>query len=279
MPSFSADGVSLYYEVTGTGLPLVWSHEFAGNYESWEPQVRYFSRRYQVITYAAGRYPPSDVPGNPDAYSQGLAVEDLYLLLKHLGIGQAYIGGLSMGGTTALGFGIAHPEMAKALVVASAGSGSTGGEAFQQSGQALIARLRNEGMGPVANDYARGETRVQFLRKDPRGLEEFHRGLAAHSAQGSALTFGGVQLKRPSVYALEARLRELTMPVLVMIGDEDEPCVEPANFLKRIIPRAGLAVFPQSGHTINLEEPDLFNRTVSDFLTAAEGERWAKGAG
>lgn len=69
------------------------------------------------------------------------------------------------------------------------------------------------------------------------------------------------------------------MPVLVMIGDEDEPCVEPANFLKRIIPRAGLAVFPQSGHTINLEEPYLFNRTVSDFLTAAEGERWAKGAG
>jgi len=276
VPSFSSEGVNIYYEVTGTGFPLVWSHEFAGSHESWEPQVRYFSRRYQVITYAARGYLPSDVPTDPAAYSQDLAVEDLYLLLKHLSISQAYIGGLSMGGTTALSFGIAHPKMSKALIVASAGSGSSGGEAFQRSGQALIARLRGEGMGPVADDYARGETRVQFLRKDPRGWEEFYRGLSAHSALGSALTFGGVQLKRPSVYALGDRLRDLSMPVLVMIGDEDEPCVEPAIFLKKTISNAGLTVFPQSGHTINLEEPDLFNRAVSDFFAAVEAGRWGR---
>ena len=279
MPSFSADGVNVYYEVTGRGFPLVWCHEFAGNFESWEPQVRYFSRRYQVITYAARGYPPSGVPDDPAVYSQNLAVEDLYLLLQHLGISQAYIGGLSMGGTTALNFGIAHPEMARALIIAAAGSGSNGAEEFRQSGLELIDRLMSEGMEAVAADYARGETRVQFLRKDPRGWEEFHRCLSAHSAPGMALTYQGVQLNRPTVYALEENLRALPMPVLIMIGDEDGPCVEPAIFMKRTIPSAGLAVFPQSGHTINLEEPDLFNRTVSDFLTAVEGGRWAKGAG
>ena len=179
-----------------------------------------------------------------------------------------------MGGTVVLNFGIAHPEMARGLIVASAGSGSSDRESFLANAQALSDRLLFEGMEPVADDYARGDTRVQFLRKDPKGWEEFHRELASHSALGSALTFGGVQLKRPSVYALEDKLRELPMPVLVMIGDEDEPCVEPAIFLKRTIPNAGLAVFPQSGHTINLEEPALFNQTVLDFLIAVEAGRW-----
>ncbi len=271
MPSFSADGVNIYYEITGRGFPLVWCHEFAGNYESWEPQARYFSRRYQVITYSARGYPPSDVPEDPAAYSQDQAVEDLHRLLRHLGIEQAYIGGLSMGGTTALNFGIAHPDIAKALIIASAGAGSDNAEEFRQSGDALITRFGIEGMEAVACDYARGETRLQFLRKDPRGWEEFHRGLASHSALGSALTYQGVQLIRPTVYALEEKLRGLSMPVLVMIGDEDDPCVETAVFMKRAIPAAGLTMFPQSGHTINLEEPDLFNRAVSDFLTAVEG--------
>ena len=61
-----------------------------------------------------------------------------------------------------------------------------------------------------------------------------------------------------------------------MIGDEDEPCIEPGIFMKRTIPVSGLSCFPQSGHAINLEEPDLFNRTVLDFLTAVEAERWAE---
>ena len=81
-------------------------------------------------------------------------------------------------------------------------------------------------------------------------------------------------MKRPTIFALEEKLLQLQVPTLVMIGDEDEPCVEPAVFMKRQIPNAGLAVFPQSGHTINLEEPDLFNRTVQEFLTAVETGTW-----
>ena len=275
MPSFSANGVQIYYEINGGGFPLVWCHEFGGSIESWETQVRYFTRRYQVITYAARGWPPSDVPTDPAAYSQDILVNDLYLLLRHLGIGQAHIGGLSMGGSVTLNFGIAHPEMAKSLIVASAGSGSTDRDTFLANGQAMAQRLLSEGMAAVAKDYGVTPVRVQLGRKDPHGFEEFTRLLAAHDATGSALTYQGFMMNRPTVFALEEQLRALRVPTLILIGDEDEPCIEPAVFMKRHIPRSGLAVFPQSGHAINLEEPDLFNRTVSDFLNAVEADRWA----
>jgi len=276
MPKFSANGVDIYYEVTGEGFPLVWCHEFGGSYESWETQVRFFTRRYQVITYAARGWPPSDVPTEPEAYSQDILVNDLYLLLRHLGIDKAHIGGLSMGGSVTLNFGIAHPEMASSLIVAAAGSGSTDRETFLANGQAMTERILSEGMEEVAKDYGTTNVRIQLLRKDPQGFEEFKRLLSAHSAVGSALTFRGFVMNRPTVFALEDKLRSLQVPTLIMIGDEDEPCIEPAVFLKRTIPKSGLSVFPQSGHAINLEEPDLFNRTVLDFLTAVEANRWAE---
>ena len=276
MPKFSSDGVDIYYEVTGHGFPLVWSHEFGGSMESWQNQVRYFSRRYQVITYAARGWAPSDVPTEPEAYSQDIVVNDLYLLLKHLGIEQAHIGGLSMGGNATLNFGIAHPEMARSLIVASAGSGSSGREKFLASSKIFTDRLLAEGIDVPGTEYAHSNTRVQLLRKDPQGYAEFLRLFLAHNNGSAALTFRGYVMARPTVYALEEKLRALQVPTLIMIGDEDEPCVDPAVFMKRTIPRSGLVVFPQSGHAINLEEPDLFNRSVMDFLTAVEAGRWVE---
>ena len=276
MPTFSSDGVEIYYQVAGEGYPLVLANEFAGDITSWEPQVNYFSRRYQVITYCHRGYPPSEVPKDPAAYSQDLQVEDLARLLRHLRIEQAHIGGLSMGGTLTVGFAIAYPEMCRSLVIASAGAGSatSNREQLVALWQSLSESMITEGMEKFADGYARGAERVQFLRKDPLGWAKFHAGLAAHSAQGSSLTFRGVQMKRKTIYQLEEEMKNIRIPTLVMIGDEDGPCVEPAIFMKRNIPGAGLAVFPQSGHTINLEEPDLYNRTVSDFLTAVEAGKW-----
>ncbi|SVA40339.1 uncharacterized protein METZ01_LOCUS93193, partial [marine metagenome] len=222
-------------------------------------------------------YPPSAVPDDPTAYSEDHQVEDLYRLLQRLGIEQAHIHGLSMGGTLTLGFAIAHPEMCRSLVIASAGAGSDPDdrERLVASWQALSESMVSEGMEKFADGYARGAERVQFLRKDPVGWAKFHAGLAAHSVQGSSLTFRGVQMKRPTIYQLRNELQKITAPTLVLIGDEDSPCVEPAVFMKRNIPSCGLAVFPQAGHTINLEEPDLYNRTVLDFLTAVEAGKWA----
>jgi pimeloyl-ACP methyl ester carboxylesterase len=274
MPTARVNGVDIAYEETGTGFPLVWCHEFAGSMESWEPQVHFFSRRYRVITYNARGYPPSQVPESPEAYSQDHAVEDLFGLLKHLGIEQAHVGGLSMGGSTTLHFGIRHPEMARSLIIAAAGSGSTNPEEFRATSFALADRLDREGAAGM-RDYALGATRLQLKRKDPSGWEAFARLLAQHSPLGSALTQRGVQGGRPPIFVWEKQMQALRVPALVLCGDEDEPCIEPSVFMKRNIPASGLAFFPQSGHPINLEEPDLFNRLCLDFLTAVEAGKWA----
>ena len=278
MPTFAADdGVNIHYQVAGQGLPLIFAHEFAGDITSWEPQVNYFARRYRVITYCHRGYPPSDVPEEPGAYSQERLVADMQELLTHLGFERAYIAGLSMGASTALRFAIAHPEMCRALIVASTGTGSTDVERHLEVWRQNVQRLQSEGIGGYANEYARGPARIQFQRKDPVGWEKFRAGLAAHSAMGSALMTQGVQLKRPTVFQLEENMRRLTMPTLLMVGDEDQPCIEPMLFMKQCIPGSGLAMFPLSGHAINLEEPALFNSTVLDFLTAVEAGAWPTG--
>ena len=126
----------------------------------------------------------------------------------------------------------------------------------------------------TAETYARGPTRMPFKIKDPRGWAEFEAGLKMLDPMGASLTLKGVQPSRPRVFELEADLAALDVPALIVAGDEDHPALEPALFLKRRIPRAGLWVFPCTGHAVNAEEPDLFNRALLDFFTAVDNQRW-----
>jgi pimeloyl-ACP methyl ester carboxylesterase len=277
MPFATADdGVKLYYEETGAGFPLLFVHEFAGDHRSWEPQVRSFSRRYRCITYNARGYPPSDVPNGQAMYSQGRAVADAVAVLDQLGVSQAHVVGLSMGGFCTLHLGLRHPERARSLVVAGCGYGAHPDRraAFRAESEQIAVAYETQGAAGVARWYALGPARVQFQNKDPRGWAEFARQLAEHSAQGAALTMRGVQRDRPSLYDLTDDLRRLHVPTLIITGDEDEGCLEPDLMLKRTIPSAGLVVLPRTGHTCNLEEPEIFNRTVQDFLSMVESGRW-----
>jgi pimeloyl-ACP methyl ester carboxylesterase len=242
--------------------------------ESWDPQVHYFARRYRVIVYNARGYPPSGVPADVSAYSQDDAVEDLYGLLRHLGIERAHVGGLSMGGACTLHFGIRHPEMARSLIIAAAGSGSSNPDEFRANSRGFADDLERRG-APAFEDYGSGATRMQLKRKDPHGYDEFMRLFKSHSPIGSAMTMRGVQASRAPIFDAVQGMQALRVPTLILVGDEDEPCLEPAMFMKRHISSSGLAMFPQSGHPINLEEPALFNAIVSDFLDAVEAGTWA----
>jgi len=275
MPTARINGVNLHYEEHGAGTPLVFVHEFAGDVRSWEPQVRFFSRRYRTVLYNARGYPPSEVPADPGAYSPDAAALDLLGVLEHLALPPAHVVGFSMGGSGALLAALRKPSALRSLVVAGAGYGSMQDrEAFQRDVEQVAQRLLAEGMAPVADVYARGPMRVQFLDKDPRGYREFHEQLRGGSALGHANTLRGVQKQRPTMRELEPRLRELRVPTLILTGDEDEPCLEPALFMKRTIPSAALVVMPQAGHTVNLEDPDAFNRHVQEFIGAVDSGRW-----
>jgi pimeloyl-ACP methyl ester carboxylesterase len=273
--------IDLYYEDTGQGFPLIWCHEYGGDFRSWEPQVRYFSRRYRVVTWNYRGYPPSEVPKDAGAYSVEILVDDLRGLMKHLNIPRAHVGGLSMGGGVALNFGIRHPELAVSLIIAGAGSGTVDRETFLRNAEKNAALFEREGAVAKQRNFADTPSRKGFAEKDPRGWSEFLRNVLDHSGLGSALMMRGVQMKRKTIFELEAELKTLTVPSLIVVGDQDEPCLEPGLFMKRHIPHAGLVVMPMTGHTANIEEPALFNQVVAEFLTSVESGRWGtwKGAG
>jgi proline iminopeptidase len=274
--AITPDNVRLHYEEVGSGLPILFVHEFAGDHRSWEPQLREFGKRYRCIAYAARGYTPSDVPADKDAYSYQHVMRDCVAALDHLGIDQAHIVGLSMGGYTTLQVALNHPARVRSMTLAGTGSGSERWytEAFHQHSRALAQQFEREGASHVAQTYGRGPSRIPFEIKDARGFAEFARMLAEHDAQGSANTSRGFQGARPSLYDFESGIRALKIPALIVVGDEDDHCIEPSLFLKATIAASGLVMFPKTGHVVNLEEPDLFNQVVGDFLTRVDAGRW-----
>ncbi len=272
----TSDGVRLFCEDSGAGRPIVFVHEFSGDYRSWEPQVRYFARRYRCITFNARGYPPSDVPDALEKYSQDRAVDDIRDVMDRLGIDKAHVVGLSMGGFAALHFGIRFAQRALSIVVGGVGFGAEPDktEQFRREVELVAKRFEDEGAAKFAPVYGSGPGREQYEIKDPRGCKEFLTQLGEHSSIGSALTLRGVQARRPSPFDLVPQLERMTVPTLIIYGDEDRPCLGTGVLLKRTIPSAGLMVFPKTGHTINLEEPGLFNQALQDFFSHVESGRW-----
>ena len=181
-----------------------------------------------------------------------------------------------MGGFAGLHLAMHHPGRVRSLVAAGTGYGARPGEVDRFRGEcdAIAEVIETAGIGAFARQYMSGPSRVQLQNKDPRAWREYTKWLSEHSAQGSAATMRGVQRGRPSLYALEAELAAITTPVLVLAGDEDDGCLETSVWLKRVIPTAGLAVLPKSGHTLNIEEPDLVNTLIADFLSRVAAGAW-----
>ena len=277
MPELTTDdGVKLYYQEVGSGTPIVFVHEFAGDSRSWEPQLRHFGHRYRCIAFNARGFPPSEVPDGVENYSQQRARDDIRAVLDGLKIDKAHIVGLSMGGFATLHFGFTYPERARSLTIGGCGYGASPDKRaqFAEESEATARRFEEVGMAKAALGYALAPSRVQFQNKDPRGWQEFVDQLADHSTKGAALTMRGVQKRRPSLFDLVEPMQTITAPTLVVTGDEDWPCLEPALLMKRTIPTAGLVVMPNCGHAINLEEPGAFNQHLADFLHAADAGRW-----
>jgi pimeloyl-ACP methyl ester carboxylesterase len=276
MPYAESAEAKLYFEETGSGYPVLFVHEFGGDYRSWNNQVSAFSRHYRCITFNARGYPPSDVPESDSAYGYEHAADDITAVMRHLNIERAHIVGLSMGGYAALVFGLRYPGMASALVVAGCGSGSDPStrEAYLRDIPARADRLFTEGIALKLSEASVDPTRTQLRAKDPKGWDEFLDYLKDHSVIGSSLTLRNVQGKRPALHELEADLKKLAVPVLLITGDEDEHCLQPNLYLKRMIASSGLWVVPNTGHAVNLEEAVAFNQVVLDFFGSVERGSW-----
>lgn len=274
----STDGTRLYYEEAGAGSPVVFVHEFAGDYRTWEPQMRYFARSHRCVTFSARGYPPSDVPSDPARYGQDIVRGDVIAVMDALGIDKAHVVGHSMGAYTALHVGLRHPQRCISVTAAGCGWGSVGDpvqrEAMRKVAAETATIFAEKGIAAASALYADNATRQTQKYKDPRGFAEFIRMMGEHSAQGHALTMAMLQAKRPTLWDLENDLKRFSVPLLVIVGDEDETCLDGSVFLKRTVPTAALFVIPRSGHTITSEEPAAVNAALAELFAAAEAGRW-----
>ena len=270
------DNTRLYFEETGSGQPIIFVHEFAADYASWEPQMRYFSRGYRCISYSARGYAPSDVPATAEAYSYKHFRDDAIAVLDHLKIKAAHFVGLSMGAYTSLQVAMLAPSRVLSLTLAGAGSGFEQArlQGFRDQCMAHAAEFEKKGPAALAQLAGMAPGRIPFLTKDPRGFQEFYDALARHDAQGSAHTMRGFQAGRPPLSTFQDEINRVNLPTLIVVGDEDDSCVEASLFLKNNVATSGLAMFPKTGHVLNQEEPALFNATLERFLTLAESGRW-----
>jgi len=274
----SHDGTRLYYEEAGTGIPVVFVHEFAADYRTWEPQMQRFARSHRCVTYSQRGYPPSDIPDDPDKYLQDKFRDDVIALMDALKIDKAHVVGHSMGAMTALHVGIKIPQRCISVVAAGCGYGSSGDPKVVEESRALSRQngkmFIELGMEKGAKQYADGPTRQSQKYKDPRGYAHFLKMLSEHSALGHSLTMLNLQAKRPTLWDMAADLKKFKPPLLIIVGDEDEWCVDASVFLRRTAPTAGLFVVPRTGHTITSEEPDKFNAALAELFAEAEEGRW-----
>jgi pimeloyl-ACP methyl ester carboxylesterase len=276
MPYIQSDGARLYYEEAGSGIPIVFAHEFSGDLWSWEKQIQHFSRRYRCIAFNARGYPPSEVPEQLSRYSHRHAVDDVAAVMRHLKVSKAHIIGCSMGSRTTLDFGLDYPRMALSLTMIGIGSGGDPRDKaqFMRDAEARARAYETGGLEVVLQGLRKAPNRIRLKQKNPRAWEDFGRRYLQHSAQGCANITRRVMARRVSLFSMEKQLRALKVPSHVVIGDEDPGALDSALFMKRVSPAVRLSVVADTGHLVNLEEPDLLHRMTEDFFALVESKQW-----
>jgi 3-oxoadipate enol-lactonase len=262
----SADGTKIHCEESGKGKPVLFVHEYGGSCRSFDGQVEAFRKQFRCVTFNARGYPPSEVPPPADFYSQDHAVADIAAVMDGMKMDRAHLVGVSMGAASTLQYALREPQRVLSATLVGIGSGSDDPETFRAAAQATARLLKESGMAALAAQMNVSPNRQRLKDKNPAEFRRFNEQLLAMSPAGHANTQLGVQGRRPPLYAHEKRLASLRLPVLVVVGDEDEPCRKPSDFLKRVLPGARLHVFPQTGHCVNLENPAEFNRLCLGFV-------------
>jgi pimeloyl-ACP methyl ester carboxylesterase len=271
MPKARVNGVELRYEVAGKGYPLAFVHAYPLTLEMWAPQVAYLSRNFRVVTYDARGFGQSEAPQPPEAYSQETAVEDLFQLMKHLGIKQGCVIGASMGGNIALHLALRHPEILHGVVVADTGAGSDDPKAFHRMVEEWAKAADAGGIEKFADLILAHPIFAEYAARGPEAERQMRGMIASNTARGVANTARRVLGRRPPIYDLEARLVKMALPALVMVGENDEACFPPSKFMAEKIPEGDLRIVQDAGHLPNLERPDVFNDAVERFVNAASG--------
>ena len=245
---------SLYYERAGSGFPLVFLHGLGGNHLSWWQQVPYFMRWYECITLDQRSFGMSP---DPEGLFNRAHASDLARLLDHLKIERAALVGQSMGGWTIVGCALERPDRVGAMVLADTPGGIFTPEMRFGVPRSPLAMDTTPPIGSLptyAPDYFARRPEMAYLYDEVRILGA--RPPADAGAQNSRLR-----------YDLDAVRSRLTMPILCMVGEQDELIPpEMIRTLVTVLAKGTMATVPDCGHSIYFEQPQVFNQLVRDFL-------------
>ena len=266
-----SQGVDIYVETAGAGPPILFLHELASDARQLRGQITALSPRFRCVVFNARGYPPSTVPPDDDAYRWERQVDDVGAVLDQLGIERAWLVGWSMGAYTALQFALRRPGRVLGVVATSVGSGSPPADqpAFRASMRELADAWEHQGPEAAAALIAAGVGRQALRRRNPAAWDAWLADLKTHSQGGMARTCRNFQGLRPSLEDFAEPLSRLDLPVLLIVGEEDAPCLETTSFLARALPRARLWTVPGGGHSPNLEDPAAYNAAIAAFIDEA----------
>ncbi|MBI2165310.1 MAG: alpha/beta fold hydrolase [Chloroflexi bacterium] len=253
MPKAFLNGINLYYEQHGSGLPIVLANGSSGTTRSWDPQIPALSKRHRLILYDLRGHGQTDSPRDISRYSMDIVVEDQYQLLRHLGVGQAVMAGISVGGMIAMHFYLKHPQMTRALILINTGPGFRNPERrarWREDRIRLAGIFEAGGMEAfMASPFSKDSyyTTPEVMRSlDPVGQANFQRGVSADL---------------PLI-----PVEQIRVPTLIILGENDAGQKPGSEYMSQRIPGARLVVIPRSGHGVNVDEPELFNRAILEFL-------------
>jgi pimeloyl-ACP methyl ester carboxylesterase len=261
MPILNRDGVSIHYEVHGSGPPLILTHGYSSTSGMWQGQIAALSKNHKLVLWDMRGHGRSDYPADPAAYSEALTVADIAALLDAVGADKAIVGGLSLGGYMSLAFYRAHPERVRALLIIDTGPGfkkDDAREAWNKRAHDTGDRFEREGL-EVLKSASRERSSV--THRDASGLARAARGMLAQR----------------DARVIES-LPDIKVPSLVVVGADDTPFLAASDYMAAKIPGAQKVVIPAAGHAANIDQPKAFNDAVVSFLDGLDATQARKAA-
>jgi pimeloyl-ACP methyl ester carboxylesterase len=248
MAYLTRDGVRIFYEDEGTGIPIFLSHGFGASTRMWDGQVAEFSDRYRFIRWDMRGHGQSDSPDDPALYSQAHTLGDILGVLDYLEIDKAVIGGHSLGGYMTLAFNARHADRTKALVLQGCGPGYRSDTA--RATWNIRAENRALSLEEGGLDALGGGAEVNVIeQKSALGLANAARGI----------------LSQVDAAAIDS-LPGIGVPVLILIGDGDEHYLQGSAYMASRIPGAINVTVPNAGHGVNVDQPNIVNKAFGEFL-------------
>ena len=256
----SANGIQINYELTGQeGAPVVMlSHSLASSMVMWDPQLVSLEPHFQVLRYDMRGHGDSDAPAG--AYTLELLVEDAVGLLDALSIDTVHFVGLSIGGMIGQGLGLSHAHRLKSLTLCD--TSAIMPDEAQPILQERIAAAREDGLADQVEGTLERWFTPQYLQDNPPEVEMIRRQIAATPLAG----YIGCSEALRGLNYLE-RLSAIQLRTLIMVGEEDPGTpVAASEAIHERIAGSQLVILPSARHLSNIEQADLFNRSLMEFL-------------